>query len=95
MRTHPRFPYHRAYERPKGYISGAIGLWRGFALLLGCMCATVPCAASAPFVTCARNRSRFTLRSRSSIIREEKVAALRDLPMLKDTSLSKREVRQA
>ena len=33
--------------------------------------------------------------SRSSIIREEKVAALRDLPMLKDTSLSKREVRIA
>ena len=32
-------------------------------------------------------------RRRSSIIREEKVAALRDLPMLKDTSLSKREVR--
>jgi len=30
---------------------------------------------------------------RSSLIREEKVAALRDLPMLKDTSLSKREVR--
>lgn len=34
-------------------------------------------------------------RRRSSIIREEKVAALRDLPMLKDTSLSKREVRAA
>ena len=31
-------------------------------------------------------------RRRSSIIREEKVAALRDLPMLKDTSLSKREI---
>lgn len=37
--------------------------------------------------TCAAHPSR-----RSSIIREEKVAALRDLPMLKDTSLSKREV---
>lgn len=31
-------------------------------------------------------------RRRSSIIREERVAALRDLPMLKDTSLSKREM---
>mmetsp|Transcript_92616 Transcript_92616/g.224818 ORF Transcript_92616/g.224818 Transcript_92616/m.224818 type:complete len:483 (-) Transcript_92616:123-1571(-) len=31
-------------------------------------------------------------RRRSSIVREERVAALRDLPMLKDTSLSKREM---